>query len=491
MIRKVIFSLIAIAIIPAALAYDNTWMGPTGGFGVYSADTLPAREFAVSFYFANIDREWKMPGSDEAISLDYSYLLLPVAYGLTDKLELSISPNYLDIRRNRGASDSNGFGDLYVNLKGNFIRNDIFAIGALLQVKMATADEKEGLGTGEHDFGLSFLATRYWDTSRLHLNLGYRIVGEPDGADFDDQFIYGIGFESQIAKNWQFIGEFQGETSYHDFEPNDPMDLTAGFRYHNPNGFVFGGGLRYAFGMDDTNCPVGGFLQLGFSSANVVPPPPPPAPPAIPDVTCTAEDLVIDVGEFTRIRVDVEDPLGGELTYDWTTSGCRIEVNGNTAVFYADDCAPGTYAVNVTVTNEGGYTNQCGVLITVEEVEPEMQIVKLDLPIVPFRQGTRVDNIAKAILDDIAVKIKEHPGVTVGLVGHTDSTGTRDFNMKFGQTRAENVKEYLVERHNIEPERFEVSSMGPDQPIADNNTVQGRIENRRVEVIMMVEVPVE
>jgi outer membrane protein OmpA-like peptidoglycan-associated protein len=492
MIRKIMLIIIALAIIPVAGAFYNTWMGPTGGFGVYSADTLPAKEFAISFYFANLDREWMIPGDTEAVSLDYTYFLLPVAYGLTNKLELSVSPNYMDIRRNRGWDGSDGFGDLFVNLKANLMHRDTFGIGALLQAKIGTADMDEGLGTEEHDYGLSFLMTKYWDETRLHVNLGYRIVGEPEGADFDDQVIYGVGLETDVADQWKFIAELQGETSYHDLEPNDPMDLTAGFRYHNPNGFVFGGGIRYAFGMEDTNCPVGGFIQLGFSSYQ--PPPkatPVPTPPPVPDVTCSAEDMVIDVGEFTRVRVDVMDPLGGELTYDWTTSGCRIEPDGNEAVFYADECGPGTYAVNVTVTNAGGYSNQCGVLITVEEVEPEMQIVKLDLPLVPFQKGTRVDNVAKAILDDIAVKIQEYPGVTVELVGHTDSTGSEATNLKVGQTRAENVMKYLVDRHNIEPERFEVTSMGEAEPIADNNTAAGRIKNRRVEVIMMVEMPVE
>ncbi len=490
--RKIILGLIALALLPTVLAQDNTWMGPTGGFGVYSADTLPAKNFAISFYFANIDREMKIPGDTKAISLDYSYFLLPIAYGLTDKLELSVSPNYMNIRRNRGYGDSDGLGDLFVNLKANVIKKEAFGLGALLQAKIGTADMDEGLGTEEFDYSLTLLATKYWDATRLHFNVGYRFVGEPDGVDFDNQVLYGIGLETDIADQWQFIAEFQGETSHWDYQPKDPMDLTAGFRYHNPNGFVFGGGLRYAFGMEDTNCPIGGFVQLGFSTSKRAPKEPPiPPPPPIPEVTCSAEDLVIAVGEFTRVRVDVIDPLGGELTYEWTTSGCRIEADENEAVFYADECEPGTYAVNVVVTNSGGYSNQCGVLIKVEQAEPEMEIVKLDLPLVPFKKGTRVDNVAKAILDDIAVKIQEYPGVTVELVGHTDSTGSEATNLKVGQTRAENVKKYLVDRHNIEPERFEVSSKGESEPIADNTTAAGRTQNRRVEVIMMVEMPVE
>ena len=141
--RKIILGLIALALLPTVLAQDNTWMGPTGGFGVYSADTLPAKNFAISFYFANIDREMKIPGDTKAISLDYSYFLLPIAYGLTDKLELSVSPNYMNIRRNRGWGDSDGLGDLFVNLKANVIKKEAFGLGALLQAKIGTADMED------------------------------------------------------------------------------------------------------------------------------------------------------------------------------------------------------------------------------------------------------------------------------------------------------------------------------------------------------------
>lgn len=492
MMRKLLFGLLLMSIIPGAMALDNTWMGPTGGFAVYSARSLKAMDYAVSFYFANIDREWDVYGYDEAISLDYSYFLLPVAFGITDQLEVSVSPNYLSIRRNEGLDDVDGFGDLFINLKGSFYNTDSFAVGALLQAKIATADEDEGLGSGEMDYGLALLLTKEFETGRLHVNAGYRIVGEPDYADFDNQVFYGLGFESDVAENWQFLAELTGETAYSDYETHDPMDMTAGFRYHTPCGMVLGGGLRYSFGMEDNNCPVGGFVQIGFASDRAKPKEPViPPPPPIPDVVCSAEDLTIGVGEFTRVRVDVTDPLGGELTYEWTTSGCRIEADGNEAVFYSDECEPGSYAVNVVVTNSGGYSNQCGVLIKVEITEPEMRLVKLDLPMVPFQKGTRVDNVAKAILDDIAVKIQEYPGVTVELVGHADSVGSEAANEKIGMTRAENVKKYLVERHNIEPDRFEVSSKGETEPVGDNTTAEGRKQNRRVEVIMTVEMPVE
>ena len=208
MFKKILLSALLMVMIPGAMALDNTWNGPTGGFGVYSARNLKAMNYAVSLYFANIDREWDVYGHDDAVSVDYSYFLLPVAFGITDQLELSVAPSYLSMRMNEGMGKEDGFGDMFINLKGSFYNTDSMAVGALLQAKIATADEDKGLGTGEMDYGLALLMTNEWEASRLHINAGYRMVGEPEDVEFDDQFFYGLGFESDVAENWQFLAEF-------------------------------------------------------------------------------------------------------------------------------------------------------------------------------------------------------------------------------------------------------------------------------------------
>lgn len=67
--------------------------------------------------------------------------------------------------------------------------------------------------------------------------------------------------------------------------------------------------------------------------------------------------------------------------------------------------------------------------------------------------------------------------------GHTDSQGSHDSNMILSQNRAQAVRTYLVSQ-GVPPESITAVGIGPDRPVADNNTPEGRQQNRRVEIII-------
>ena len=73
----------------------------------------------------------------------------------------------------------------------------------------------------------------------------------------------------------------------------------------------------------------------------------------------------------------------------------------------------------------------------------------------------------------------------VAVAGHTDSKGTDDYNMGLSEKRANAIKDYLVSRHGISPERVVVKAYGKSKPIASNNTPDGQAQNRRVEFIRL------
>ncbi|MFO0635575.1 MAG: OmpA family protein [Nannocystaceae bacterium] len=73
-----------------------------------------------------------------------------------------------------------------------------------------------------------------------------------------------------------------------------------------------------------------------------------------------------------------------------------------------------------------------------------------------------------------------HPELKVEIAGHTDSTGSRDYNLDLSRRRAAAVRQYLVEQ-GIAGERMTTRGYGPDEPIADNATAAGRQRNRRIE----------
>jgi outer membrane protein OmpA-like peptidoglycan-associated protein len=89
---------------------------------------------------------------------------------------------------------------------------------------------------------------------------------------------------------------------------------------------------------------------------------------------------------------------------------------------------------------------------------------------------------AMAKLDEIAqvLKDKEEPIVVYGF---TDSVGTRDNNMSLSQKRASAVRDYLVSK-GLPQDLVTAQGKGPDDPVADNNSVEGRAQNRRVEIVV-------
>jgi OOP family OmpA-OmpF porin len=83
----------------------------------------------------------------------------------------------------------------------------------------------------------------------------------------------------------------------------------------------------------------------------------------------------------------------------------------------------------------------------------------------------------------IALQSPELASVPIQIEGHTDSIGSDEYNQKLSERRARSVKQYLVRHHAIAPERLIAVGRGKTEPIADNNTPEGRQKNRRVHLV--------
>jgi outer membrane protein OmpA-like peptidoglycan-associated protein len=93
---------------------------------------------------------------------------------------------------------------------------------------------------------------------------------------------------------------------------------------------------------------------------------------------------------------------------------------------------------------------------------------------------------AKAALDAFANKLKqENDGVWIEIQGHTDNIGSEKYNLELGYKRAEQVMQYLAREHNAPLHRMNVISYGEYKPIADNDTREGRAQNRRVALVVL------
>ncbi|RQR55680.1 OmpA family protein [Burkholderia sp. Bp9126] len=86
----------------------------------------------------------------------------------------------------------------------------------------------------------------------------------------------------------------------------------------------------------------------------------------------------------------------------------------------------------------------------------------------------------KVVLDQMAAALTKMPNRTVDLIGHTDNSGNRTSNITLSQARADAVKGYLITK-GIASQQMTTTGVGPDQPIAPNDTAEGRARNRRID----------
>jgi OmpA-OmpF porin, OOP family len=142
------------------------------------------------------------------------------------------------------------------------------------------------------------------------------------------------------------------------------------------------------------------------------------------------KDTVLGAVDF---RIKQGEEVATEKTEDW--NALKEKINANPLILYFN-------------------TNQSEINLTAEERQKIADLSKY------------LDNVAEAKLS---------------CVGHTDGTGNRDTNIKLGKGRADFAKDYLS-KNGIAANRIESSSKGPDEPIADNNTAEGKAKNRRTVV---------
>ena len=82
-------------------------------------------------------------------------------------------------------------------------------------------------------------------------------------------------------------------------------------------------------------------------------------------------------------------------------------------------------------------------------------------------------------LSGVAMVLKEYEDTRVHIIGHTDSSGSRELNMRLSEQRAESVGTALITM-GVDASRLSMDGVGPDQPVASNSTAAGKAQNRRV-----------
>lgn len=152
---------------------------------------------------------------------------------------------------------------------------------------------------------------------------------------------------------------------------------------------------------------------------------------------------------------------------------------------YSVDLDAGSYQLTASAPEYAELTTR--ISISSGQVTPRnLELVKIGIAIVipgvNFETAkSTIRPESYPILDEAAKILIENPGIRVEVQGHTDSQGSDAYNLRLSQARAEAVRNYLIEKHRVDPDRLTARGYGERRPIADNATEEGRAENRRVE----------
>ncbi len=116
--------------------------------------------------------------------------------------------------------------------------------------------------------------------------------------------------------------------------------------------------------------------------------------------------------------------------------------------------------------------------------EGEGIIVKFDSGILFDVNQYAVKSAARTNIENLAVSLKNNPETTILVVGHTDASGSDEYNRRLSERRAKAVKDYALGQ-GISSSRLSVEGRGESEPIADNTTEDGKAQNRRVEIVIV------
>src|SRR5687768_10047654 len=486
---------------PATPSYEGT----TGLFHMPTAYTLPKGRFSFSLFRDNLDRDPK----DEDISIHG----LSLGYGLSSRFEIYgniglqnridadalFQPGYVNDYPFVSTPWETGRGDIKLGFKFGFL-NDYKGdpVGLALRgfVKIPTADEDLGLGTGKVSWGGDLILSKSLGSlADIHGSVGYQVNGDPDDVDLANALKLAAGINIPACTWLQLQAELMN-TRYSDgdFEQTDPLDLVVGPVLWIKPGFFIRPAISWNLNFDDRGLDqsskswTGRHISIGYHPgwgcreiAVAAPPPPPPPSNREPTVSCEIEKTTLRPGESTRVRAIASDADGDALTYSWSATAGRIVGTGATVNFESTGMTPPASAtIRVRVSDGRGGDAEATCPVRMEAVEVRRaEAISCTAGGFP-RNLARLNNVDKACLDDVATRLSGDPRSRVIVVGHADA-GERMPEV-LARRRAEAVRDYLVRERGVDTARITVRSAAATKPLDTGTDAAARARNRRVEI---------
>ncbi|MGH9606274.1 MAG: hypothetical protein ACRD3N_11320 [Terracidiphilus sp.] len=193
-----------------------------------------------------------------------------------------------------------------------------------------------------------------------------------------------------------------------------------------------------------------------------------------PTISCSANPETIKPGDTSTITSTAVSPQNLPLTYDYSASAGTITGNGATAVYSSTGAPTGAVGITCKVSDNKGNTASANTTVNIVAPPPPPKPVTQALCSISFttdkRRPMRVDNEAKACLDQVAIDLQQQPDAKVVVIGESDAAEkaitskeeARAARYKrrrirvehFAGQRAVNTKDYLVTEKGIDPSRI-------------------------------------
>ncbi|MGH9441036.1 MAG: OmpA family protein [Thermoanaerobaculia bacterium] len=418
--------------------------GEIGLFTIPTGDTLPTRGFSLGIYGQNTKlvagQNPDIAAGEKQRLFEKSSVNFSLGYGLASHAELFASVGE-DRWESRG-----GWVDGYVNsleFSAPFQQDEarklklgakvsLWELGSKARLALYAAvhapvtNNDSDVNSRRTDWELGLAGSDGIVTGNIDYTLSGRRSTDPD-VRVPNRLRFAVGTDVPLGPiHW--ISEldrnvFDGP----DFKPPDYSNFLTGVRvFFGRSGWAVSAALGAnidqlgRYGFSPS--PVGGILGLTYSPF----PAPPQAPKPLPPVQAKVEETQTEVAPVQPAPVEAAPPAAVAAPQPRTTT--------DTIQF-----------------DRGGY---------------------------------RLTNIAKAILDGVALRMKNDLNSTAVITGYSDNAGSEEANVRISQQRADAAKAYLIERHGIDAARVRTESKGSADAVADNSTDEGRSKNRRAVIVV-------
>lgn len=159
----------------------------------------------------------------------------------------------------------------------------------------------------------------------------------------------------------------------------------------------------------------------------------------------------------------------------------KLEVNGQTVHIsgeVANEAIRQQVASDLSMASNTSYTVTNALKLGAQQSILDQTLADR---IIEFQSGSaRLTAYGTSILDDMVSKMAQMPDSTFLIIGHTDNVGPREPNLALSHARASAVRNYMIAK-GIPGAHMDVIGKGPDEPVADNTSDEGRARNRRIE----------